>query len=95
LATPRLVFRIHAIQRMVQRGINEIDVREVLTSGEVIEGYPDDTPYPSRLVLGWHVSRPIHVVAADNTGAGETIVITVYEPDTDHWESGFRRRRAR
>ena len=80
---------------MVKRGINGIDVREVLTSGEVIESYPDDTPYPSRLVLGWRGSRPIHVVAAENADADETIVITVYEPDTELWEAGFRRRRER
>jgi hypothetical protein len=56
---------------------------------------PDDTPYPSRLVLGWQGSRPIHVVAADNADADETIVITVYEPGTDQWEAGFQRRRSR
>jgi hypothetical protein len=92
---PQLVFRIHAVQRMVAREISEGDVREVLTSGEVIESYPDDTPYPSRLVLGWRGRRPIHVVVADNVNAGEAIVITVYEPDIDHWEIGFRRRRER
>ena len=78
---------------MVQRGINEVDVREILMSGEMIESYPDDTPYPSRLVLGWRGSRPIHVVAADDPETSDTIVITVYEPDTDHWDAGFRRRR--
>ena len=92
---PQLVFRIHAIRRMVLRSITASDVREVLTHGEIIEAYPDDTPYPSRLVLGWRGSRPIHVVAADNMDADETIIITVYEPGTDQWEAGFRRRRGR
>lgn len=80
---------------MVQRGITDVDVREVLASGEIIEDYPDDTPFPSRLVLGWQGSRAIHVVAAKDALAHETIVITVYEPDTDQWEPGFRRRRER
>jgi hypothetical protein len=57
--------------------------------------YPDDTPYPSRLMLGWRGSRPIHIVVAEAADAGERIVITVYEPDTDLWEEGFRRRRER
>ena len=92
MAAPRLVFRIHAIRRMVQRDITVTDVREVLANGEVIEAYPDDTPYPSQLVLGWRGNRPIHVVAADNRHADETIIITVYEPGTDQWEAGFRRR---
>ena len=47
-----LVFRIHAIQRMFERSVTRADVREVLATGEVIEQYPDDTPYPSRLILG-------------------------------------------
>jgi len=90
----RLVFRVHAIKRMFQRRISEEDIRHVLTTGEVIEEYPDETPYPSRLVLGWYGSRPIHVVIADHIEAQETIVITVYEPDPDQWEPGFRRRKS-
>jgi len=89
----RLVFRVHAIQRMFQRRISVDDVRHVLSTGEVIEDYPNDTPYPSHLVLGWRGSRPIHVVAAENMEGQETIVITVYEPDLTQWEPGFRRRR--
>ena len=61
----RLVFRVHAIQRMFQREISVAHVRQVLSTGEVIESYPDDTPYPSRLVLGWCEGRPLHVVVAD------------------------------
>ncbi len=90
---PRLVFRVHALRRMFLRRIDETDVREVLASGETIETYPDDTPYPSRLVLGWRGARPLHVVVADNVEAEETIVITAYEPDPNEWEPGFRRRR--
>jgi hypothetical protein len=58
----RLVFRVHAIERMFQHGIDEGDVRRVLEAAETIKSYPDDTPYPSRLVLGWLDARPIHVV---------------------------------
>jgi len=90
----RLVFRKHAIQRMFQHRISATDVRHVLKTGEVIEDYPKDTPYSSRLVLGWCGTRPIHLVAADNHDDQETIVITTYEPDTGRWEPGFKRRRA-
>lgn len=89
----RLVFRVHAIRRMFRRGISDDDVRRVVADGEPIERYPDDTPYPSRLLLGWSGSRPIHVVVADNPAGQETIVITVYEPDSGLWEAGFRRRK--
>jgi hypothetical protein len=94
MISKRLVFRIHAIQRMFQRRINEDDVRRVLTTGEIIENYPNDIPYPSELILGWCGSRPIHVVIANNADARESIVVTVCEPDPDQWEPGFRRRKS-
>jgi len=79
---------------MVQRGISDADVRQVLAAGKEIESYPTDYPYPSRLMLGWCASRAIHVVAADNTADNETIIVTVYEPAPDRWEQGFERRKA-
>ena len=90
-----LVFRVHAIKRMFQRRISKDDVRHVLETGATIETYPHDTPYPSRLVLGWGDARPLHVVAAENAETGETIVITAYEPDPEEWERDFKRRKHR
>ncbi len=87
-----LIFRVHALRRMFERSISAEDVRAVLETGEEIESYPTDTPYPSRLVLAWRGLRPLHVVVADNVTKGETIVITVYEPDRKQWSLDFRRR---
>lgn len=89
----RLIFRVHAVQRMFERGVTINDVRLVLATGETIEDYPNDTPHPSRLVLGWTGLRPLHVVVAEDTSEREIIVITVYEPDLIRWESDFKRRR--
>lgn len=89
---PGLMFRVHAIARMFERAVTEQEVREALESGETIEQYPHDTPYASRLVLGWCGDRPIHVVAVDNLQEDEVIVITVYEPDPALWDTDFRRR---
>jgi hypothetical protein len=69
------------------------DIRRVLETGEVIEEYPDDTPYPSRLILGWNGTKPLHVVIADNNEDKETIIITAYEPNQNEWEHGFKRRK--
>ena len=49
---------------------------------------------PSRLLLGWCQARPLHVVCAHNPGDREIIVVTVYEPDPEKWDSTFTRRRA-
>jgi hypothetical protein len=78
---------------MFARGIRTPDVEFVLANGETIEEYPDDTPYPSRLILGWVRGRPLHVVAAENRAGGETIVITAYEPDPTQWNAEYSRRK--
>ncbi|MBD9356864.1 DUF4258 domain-containing protein [Methylomonas albis] len=60
----KLIYRKHAIIRMFERGITDQDIRSVLVGGEVIANYPNDTPYPSQLVLGWVNGNPIHVLSA-------------------------------
>jgi len=78
---------------MFERGITDDDIQIVLESGQVIEEYPDDEPYPSRLVLGWAGTRPIHVVASTDRVSEETVIVTVYEPEPERWQPGFERRR--
>lgn len=89
----KLVFRQHAIRRMFERRVSVEDVNAALTNGKTIENYPDDTPYPSRLLLGYAGARSLHVVVADNTANGERIIITVYEPDPAQWEPNFTLRK--
>ena len=79
-------------RRMAGRVVSEVDIGDVLEHGEMIEERPDDAPYPTRVVLGWAGSRPLHVVAAEGE-EDETIIVTVYEPGPDRWTDGFRRRR--
>jgi hypothetical protein len=78
---------------MLKHGIRSGQVREVLEKGERIEDYPDDTPLPSYLMLATGAGRVLHVVAADNPEADETIVITTYEPDPDEWEPDYKTRK--
>ena len=78
---------------MFERGIHEEAVRLAVDTGEVIQEYPDDLPYPSRLVLGWNEEHPIHVVAAYDKQAQTDIIITVYKPDPTQWESNFKRKK--
>ena len=44
-------------------------------------------------MLGTGAGRVLHVVAADDSEAYETIVITTYEPDPDEWEADFKTRK--
>jgi hypothetical protein len=88
----QILFRLHALERMFERRITVEDVRAVVSEGELVQNYPDDKPYPSRLVLGWRGTRPIHVVVAEDIEDGILIVVTAYEPDPIQWDSGFRRK---
>jgi uncharacterized DUF497 family protein len=81
------------MQRMFERSISYQDVKAVLKTGTVIEDYADDRPYPSRLVLGFVNGRALHVVVATNAQDNLEIVITVYAPSGDVWESDLKRRR--
>jgi beta-phosphoglucomutase-like phosphatase (HAD superfamily) len=88
----RVIFRVHALARMFERRIGLEDVHTVIAHGEVIQTYPDDKPYPSRLLLGWIGTRPLHVVVAEDSEDGILIVVTAYEPDPIQWDSGFKRK---
>jgi hypothetical protein len=88
-----MIFRIHAIQRMFERRVSEETVRQVLQSGEMIEDYSDEMPYPGGLILGRRGNRPLHVVMAENSKEDEQVVITIYEPDPAQWKSGSRDRK--
>lgn len=90
----QLVFSTHALKRMLERSISSVEIRHVLASGEVIKEYPDDTPYPSQLVLGWSGKRALHIVIAIDIQAQKIYIITVYEPDADVWESNRRRKKS-
>ena len=90
-----LYFTKHALQRMHERNIFEEDVESVITHGEIINEYPNDTPYPSYLVLLIIAEKPIHVVySIYNTGdEKQYYIITVYNPSTDEWQDDYKTRR--
>ena len=95
LAANRLEWRKHVLERLAEREISQAAVLAVLDAGECIEDYPADLPYPSALYLGWDGKRPVHVVVALDEGNDWAYVITVYDPDLDHFKSDYRTRRQR
>jgi len=91
----RVVYRVHAIQRMFSRRISEVELIEALDRAEVIEEDPNDKPYPSALLLGFtRDKRPLHVACAFDE-MGQLIIITAYEPDATRWEHDWKTRRER
>jgi hypothetical protein len=95
MAYDDLFFRIHAIERMLEQDINEVEVRDVLENGQVIEETMDQFGSCKQLRLHFVAGRPLHVVTVDDHSICRTEIITVYEPDLDRWEPGFRTRRRR
>lgn len=90
----KIAFKKHSILRMHERGIRADEVKEVLTSGEIIEAYLGDKPLPSSLLLGYtSKKRNVHVVVAVDKDEPMLWVITVYLPTTEEWDGEFRKRK--
>lgn len=82
----------HILKRLMQRGIPQSEVIQAIMSGEIIEKYPDDYPYPSCLILGTSdAGKPVHVVC--RRGEDEVWMITAYYPDSEEWESDLKTRK--
>lgn len=89
-----VIITIHAQERLRQRGIKIKDIINCVMSGEIIEQYPDDFPFPSCLIFGYTESgKVMHVVASDE-GTGSR-VITAYFPDNEKFEDDLKTRRER
>ena len=80
----------HLQLRMRERGIQYADMVKAITTGEIIEQYPADYPYPSCLILG---SNGLHVVCG--MGGGFLWIITTYYPDQSKWEADNKTRKGR
>ena len=88
----RVFITAHAAERFRQRGIKVKDIRNAVKTGEIIEQYPEDYPYPSCLLMGLSVkAQPLHVVMSDEGNASR--IITAYFPDVDKWESDLKTRK--
>jgi len=83
----------HALERMLERGISRQEVTDVLLTGEVIEDYPSDRPYPSFLMYGKSAGKSLHVVSAFDQEHEILYIITAYLPDTLHFLDDYRTRR--
>jgi hypothetical protein len=88
----RIQWRGHILVRMQQRDIKIQDVIDCLLSGEIIEYYESDYPFPSSLILGFNnKERGIHVVCA--LGQEYVWMITTYYPDEKEWLEDLKTRR--
>ena len=82
----------HCVARMQERDISIADVKNCIRSGEIIEEYPDDYPFPSCLIFGYAVNEKIiHVVIGTDNSV--LYVITAYIPNLTKFEADLKTRR--
>ena len=86
-------WRKHVFQRLAEPDITQDEVIHILTSGEQIEDYSDDKPYPCALFLGWIEDKPLHVLVILDEMNRLAYIITAYEPSLEYFEFDFKTRR--
>ena len=93
----RVYYTYHAKFEMENEEFGSIldrEVYETIQTGEVIEEYLKDRPYPGFLIFGkTNVDRPLHIVCSYNEEEKTAIVITVYQPNPDLWIDYEKRRK--
>lgn len=88
----KIIISVHAQERLRQRGIKQKDIKSCIMSGEIIEQYPDDFPFPSCLIFGYSIDEKVlHVVASDEGTASR--IITAYYPNTEKFENDLKTRK--
>lgn len=88
----KIKWSTHAAARIRERGLRREDIIECIKSGEIIEDYPDDFPYPSCLIYGIALDkRIIHVVAGCDQNY--VYIITAYIPNLIKFEKDLKTRK--
>jgi len=91
----RVEWKKHVLERMLERGISRTDVLAVLSTGQIIESYGNDRPFPSYLILGNAGKSPVHVVVAYDDKSETCYIITVYRPDLQSFGEDYKTRKKR
>ena len=76
--------RVHARQRLAQRGVSLNQIRQIIEHGEVLEVHPDAEPWPKCLLLGFlDADTPLYVsVAYDGV---RVYIITAHWMNPEWW----------
>ena len=83
----------HAFEEAIYDGLVFDGIFYSVLTGEIIEQYIEDLPYPSVLINGSDFSlNCLHTVWAYNKVNKYSVLITVYKPDPAKWVEDFRRR---
>ncbi len=90
-----IVWKKHALQRLLERGIKRQEVLLTIEQGIIIKEYAEDKPFPSFLIYNDNPSYPLHVVFAINKEEPEIFIITIYRSDHNIFSEDFKTRRTK
>lgn len=88
-----IVWRKHALERMLERDIARDEVIETILNGIDIENYPNDKPYASALYFKIVNGRPLHTVISLDEINEVCYIVTAYIPSEDVFEKDFTTRK--
>jgi len=89
----KIIWRQHALTRMLERGISREEIKTCIRNGEIIECYDNDKPFPSVLIYGSSEKHILHVLAAYGSNDETCYIVTAYKPDEKHFKNDLRTRR--
>lgn len=93
LAAGEFEFTQHALKRVVERNLSNLEIRQAGSHAVIIEDYPEDKYSPSCLLLGFTLERrPLHVQVSRASDQPKVKIITLYEPDPTEWVDFLQRR---
>jgi hypothetical protein len=92
LSTGEFNFSRHALRRLVERNISELEIMQAGLHSEIIEEYPDDKYSPSCLLLGFTQARRALHIQISLADTRLLKIITLYEPDEEEWVNYSERR---
>lgn len=87
----KYLLRQHVRQRMVERGVTEEDIEQVVTKGDVVEQQPRSKPFPKAVFMAFVRGDPLYVAAAFD--GDWTHIITVHWYDPTKWVTPWERRK--
>jgi len=84
-------FTLHALERMIERNIQPIEIKEAILNGEILEIYPEDKYSPSCLIIGKCSNKILHIQCSFNP----VWIITAYDPtlSPEKWDKHFKKRK--
>ena len=83
-------FTLHALERMIERDIQPVEIKEAISNGEIIECYNEDKYGPTCLIMGKTRQKILHIFCSLNP----VWIITAYNPTLypDKWDQSFKKR---